>query len=512
MDKKLLKWNFIFQYGWVLTNIFNSLLLTPLYLKNIDTNALGVWWVTGNVLGLLILVDPGVGEVLQQRIAELRGRNQRGEVGKLIGSGYSMSMIVLMISVVLGFIGYFSLGRIINKDISVYPHLSAALMITILATGLSLVSFTMTGINQGLHNSAQVAISSLAANFLFLAINLVLLFLGWGVLSIAIANLGRAIYINIHNISSMLRVLKREAISIVFESAHLKSFARIFSFTSTSKIITGLSYNVDMVVLGRFISPSLITMYEVNRRPINHFYSLVGRHSVALMPLISHAKGADKKDDIIQFINQQFKFYSYAALFLALGFCFNYGNLIAAWTGPEHFVGNGLLYLLVGQFFFSLMVYFMANVGYALGDIKKQSLYNICRGLVFGVLMYFAAKYYGIAGAVACSLGVTVTADFAFYYYRVYKLGYLQRSLFTGLASTWVFILPAAFAGGWGLSQLTNSLLLPTQYFAKLLVNGGVFTLFFLLLLLIVDRPFRTKAMAVSGKYISLPFAKLKRA
>lgn len=507
-----MKWNFVFQYGWVLTNIFNSLLLTPLYLKNIDTNALGVWWVTGNVLGLLILVDPGVGEVLQQRIAELRGRSERGEVGRLIGSGYAMSVIVLGLAVLLGLIAYFFLGRIINKDISAYPHLSAALVITIFATGLSLVSFTMTGINQGLHNSAQVAISSLTANFLFLIVNLVLLFLGWGVLSIAIANLVRAVYINVHNITSMLRVLKREAVSIVFQSAHLKSFAKIFSFTSTSKIITGLSFNVDMVVLGRFISPSLITMYEVNRRPINHFYSLVGRHSVALMPLISHAKGADKKDDIIQFINQQFKFYSYAALFLALSFCFNYGNLIAAWTGPEHFVGNRLLYLLVAQFFCSLMVYFMANVAYALGDIKKQSLYNICRGVVFGLFMYFAAKHYGITGAVTCSLGMTVTADFIFYYYRVYKLGYLQKSLFTGIASTWAFILPAALAGGWGLLQLTNSLLGPTQYFAKLLVNGGTFSLLFLLLLLAVDRPFRTKAKAVSGKYISLPFAKLKRA
>ncbi len=512
MDKKLLRWNFVFQYGWVLTNIFNSLLLTPLYLKNIETNALGIWWVTGNVLGLMILVDPGVGEVLQQKIAELRGRNEKEEVGKLIGSGYAMSVIVLMVSVVLGLGCYFFIGRIINKDISAYPHLSAALVITVLATGLSLVSFTMTGINQGLHNSAQVAISSLSANFLFLAINLVLLFLGWGVLSIAIANLGRAIYINIHNISSMLRVLKKQAVTIVFESAHLKSFARIFSFTSTSKIISGLSYNVDMVVLGRFITPSLITMYEVNRRPINHFYSLVGRHSVALMPLISHAKGADEKNNIIQFINQQFKFYSYAALFLALVFCFNYGNLIAAWTGPEHFVGNKLLYLLVAQFFFSLMVTFMANVGYALGDIKKQSLYNICRGFVFGTLMYFAAKHYGIAGAIATSLGVTIVFDFFFYYYRVYKLGYLQRSLLTGLTSTWVFILPIALLGGWGLTQLTNSLLAPTQYFAKLLVNGGVFTLLFFLLLLAVDMPFRAKTKAVSGKYIGLSFAKLRRA
>ncbi|HZH65765.1 MAG TPA: hypothetical protein VEY10_12805 [Flavisolibacter sp.] len=512
MDKKLLRWNFIFQYGWVLTNIFNSILLTPLYLKNIDVNTLGIWWATGAVLGWMTLVDPGVGEVLQQRIAELRGRNENEEVGKLIGSGYLASAFVLAISILLGLGCYFFIGKIINKNISDFPYLSTALWMSVLATGLSLVSFTMSGINQGLHNSAQVAISSLTANCLFLVVNLLFLFLGYGVLSIAIANLIRALYINVHNIASMFKVMKKQALKMVLQFTHFKKFIRIFSFTSSSKIITGLSYSIDMIVLARFISPALITMYEVNRRPIGHFYSLISRHTVALMPLISHAKGKGEKDAILTLMNQQFRFYSYAALFVAIVFCFNYANLIAAWTSPGQYVGNTILYLLVGQFFFALLSSFMANVGYALGDIKIPSLYSIVRGILFGTAMFFTAKYFGITGAVITSLVFSATVDFIFYYYRVYKLGYLQISLLTNLANRWVFILPAAALGGWGITQLVNALLPATMYFAKLLVNGGIFTLFFLVLLLLVDVPLRTKAKILSGKFITLPFFKLKRA
>ena len=352
MDKKLLKWNFIFQYGWVLTNVFNSILLLPLYLKNIDPNTLGIWLATGAILGWMTLVDPGVGEVLQQRIAELRGRAEKQEIGKLIGSGYMASIIVLLIAIIIGLTVYFLLGHLINKDVSAYPYLSSALLMTIIATGLSLVSFTMTGINQGLHNSQQVAVCSLAANFLFLFTNVLFLFLGYGVLSIAIANLARALFINGWNIASMLGLLKREAVVIHFEKAHFKKFIRIFSFTSTSKIITGLAYSVDMIVLARFISPALITMYEVNRRPINIAYSLIGRHSVALMPLISHSKGKDDKPAIINLINQQFKAYMYFTLFVSLVFIFNHHNLIAAWTGSGQLVSSTLLYLFVIQFFF----------------------------------------------------------------------------------------------------------------------------------------------------------------
>ena len=153
----------------------------------------------------------------------------------------------------------------------------------------------------------------------------------------------------------------------------------------------------------------------------------------------------------------------------------------------------------------------MANVDYALGDIKMSSLYNIIRNLFYGVLMFFAAKYYGIMGAVLGSLVMSATVDFFFFYYRVYRLGYLQLSILTGLLRTWVVILPVAVGGAWGLTQLVNGLVPATQYFTRLLVNGGVFSFFFFVLVMLVDLPVRRKVKGMTGKYIAFP-ARLKRA
>ncbi|HYO21997.1 MAG TPA: hypothetical protein VER36_06300 [Flavisolibacter sp.] len=512
MDKKILKWNFIFQYGWVLTNIFNSILLLPLYLKNIDANTLGIWLATGAILGWMTLVDPGVGEVLQQRIAELRGRNEKEELGKLIGSGYSASAVVLLISIAFGFGCYLFLDRIIDKNVSAFPYLASALVISVLATGFSLVSFTQMGINQGLHNSQQVAICSLSANFLFLFTNLVLLFLGFGVLSIALANLFRALFINAYSFLSMKSMLRTEEIKIVFEKAHFKKFIRIFSLTSTSKIISGFSYSVDMIVLARFISPALITLYAVNSRPFSITYSLINRHSVALMPLISHAKGKDDSTSIISLINIQFRFYMYATLYASLLFVFNHTNLIAAWTGPGQLISTALVLLFVAQFFFSLISVFMSNIIYALGDIKVSSTYGIFRGIFYGLLMFFSAKYYGIVGSVLGSVLMYIFSDSVFYYYRAYKLGYLQLSLVKGLAKTWGAVLPLAILGGWGFTQLVNKLIPANLYFTKLLVNSGIFSFFFFVLLMIIDVSVRTRVRGLAGKYFTMPRSKLKRA
>ena len=79
---------------------------------------------------------------------------------------------------------------------------------------------------------------------------------------------------------------------------------------------------------------------------------------------------------------------------------------------PGKYIGDTILYMLIVYNFLSLIAYFMSNVGYALGDIKKNSQFNIVRNLIYGVLLYFAARYYGIMGTLVVSLTLMLIADF----------------------------------------------------------------------------------------------------
>ncbi len=492
MEKNVLRWNFIFQYGWVLTNMFNSILLLPLYVKNIDNDTLGAWIAASSILNWMTLADPGVGEVLQQNIAEYLGRKQFGEISRSIGSGFVASGMIVLIAILFGFGCFFFVGNIINKDVSLYPHLAAALMITIVSTGMSLVSFTLSGINQGLHNSAHVAISSLSANFLFLFVNLAFLYTGFGVMSIAIANLARALFINGYNITSMLKLLKREKIPVIWDRIHFKRFIKIFSFTSASKIISGLSYSVDTLVLARFIPLSMITVYEINKRPINLASTLVGRHSVALMPSISHAYGTGDKKSIIDLIYKQFKFYSYSALFLGLIFTLTYSDLITLWAGKGKYIGDTILLMLVVYNFLTLISYFMSNMGYALGDIKKNSQFNIVRNLIYGVLLYFAARNYGIMGTLVVSLTLMLVADFFYFPYKVYRMGYFSGAMVRRSLTLWAIIIAASAAVIWGCKEVISKILAPDMYFSRLMVEGTVFFIFFIGFLLLIDKEVRT--------------------
>jgi O-antigen/teichoic acid export membrane protein len=513
MNKKVLKWNFVFQYGYVLTNIFNSIILLPLYVKHIDSATLGIWLATGNILAWITLTDPGVGDVLQQKIAELKGKNLNKEVGQTIGAGFFASSIILVVSILVGFVFYFLLGTIINKDVSIYPHLQTALMLSIIAIGMSLVSFSMSGINQGLQNSADVAIATVLANVLFLVTNLFLLYKGFGVISIAFSNLARSVFINIYNITSMMKVLKKENLKMEFDWPYFKKFIKIFSFTSISRIITGLSGSVDMIILARFIPPSMITVYEINKRPINMTSGLIGRHSVALMPLISHGKGKGDEESIVKFISSQFRIYSYAALFTSFMFWLTYRNLITLWTGKAQYAGDTIMHLLVANFFIGLIGYFMSNMGYALGDIKMNSLINMVKGVVLAILLFLVANKYGIVGTLVVAISVSLVSDFFYFSYRLYKLGYLKTALLKSIISSWILIVPLSLLAGWGCKMLVEHLFSDQVYLPKLLVAGSLFTIFFMLVVLLFDTEIRNTVKDLKDKFLaSAFFYKLKRA
>ncbi|MCO5934660.1 MATE family efflux transporter [Mucilaginibacter sp. RB4R14] len=497
MDKKTLRWNFIFQYGYVITNIINSIILLPFYLKKIDASTLGVWLATGNILAWMTLIDPGIGEVLQQKIAELRGKKLNDEVSKTIGSGLIAAGLILLLAIVAGFVFYSLIGLIINKDVSKYPNLQIALFITIISTGMTLTSFSMSGINQGLQNASQVAISSILANILFFVINITLLIYGFGIISIAFANLCRAVFINIYNFSTLKTVLNRNGMEIIFENAHFKKFIRIFSFTSLASIIGGFSASMDTIVLARFIPPSMITIFEINKRPIQMTQSLVGRHSVALMPSISHASGTGDRAGIINLITTQFKYYSYAALFMALVFCFNYRELITAWTGTGKYAGDTIIYLLVANFFFGLIGYFMANIGYALGDIKMNSLVNILKGLIIGVLYYVSARQYGIPGILSVMLAGNILIDFSLFSFRLIKLGYLEPAIIKSTLGLWVILVPVMLIVEAGCHFAVNQLIQPDMHIIKLMLNGGIFMLLFITIVLTADQVLRTEVINI---------------
>src|SRR4051812_36959075 len=86
--------NLIFNYAGLVLSVVKNIALVPLYLRHFDLSTYGVWLATGNLLGILGLVDGGFGVVLSQRLASAWGAGDRRRFAEVAGSGlvWSLSM------------------------------------------------------------------------------------------------------------------------------------------------------------------------------------------------------------------------------------------------------------------------------------------------------------------------------------------------------------------------------------------------------------------------------------
>src|SRR4051794_23178269 len=90
--------NLLFNYAGLVLSVTKNIALVPLYLRHFDLSTYGAWLATGNVLGMLGLVDGGFGIVLSQRLASLWGAGDRERFASVAGAGllWSVSMALLL--------------------------------------------------------------------------------------------------------------------------------------------------------------------------------------------------------------------------------------------------------------------------------------------------------------------------------------------------------------------------------------------------------------------------------
>ena len=144
----------------------------------------------------------------------------------------------------------------------------------------------------------------------------------------------------------------------------------------------------------------------------------------------------------------------------------------------------------------------MSNMGYALGDIKMNSLVNILKGLFIGVFYYFAAKYHGISGILSAMLVGNIIIDFSYFSYRLHQLGYLDNGLIKQTLLLWSMIVPLLLVGGIGCNMAVNAVVANHLYVLKLFINGGAFVLLFMAVVLTIDRVVRGEVLRSIKRYL----------
>ena len=166
--------NVAFYYAGVALVILQGFLLVPVYLARIPTDLYGAWLATGGILAWIELVDPGLGTLLQQRVAHTFGARDFGHLPAVVGTGFVVCAgLALLPLAALPLASY--TDRLVNYTGPLALDLRAATGVALVSLSTALVGFAVGAVNSGLQRSAAVGVLTILTSIGGIAVTVAML-------------------------------------------------------------------------------------------------------------------------------------------------------------------------------------------------------------------------------------------------------------------------------------------------------------------------------------------------
>lgn len=414
--------------------IISGIVLVPLYLKYIPADLYGAWLASGNVLALMTVVDPGISNVILQRVSHAYGK---GDIPGLFGffvGGTFLSLLVSLCILGVGLLLSFYIGSLVNfHGREGIGELQGSFQIATVGTALMFISFSVAAANRGILGSVGPGMITLIGNFLSLLVTLLLLYGGYGLYSIACGILFRGGFILTGGCIYFATRVFREKMKISFSLQYMGELLGLLSFMSLGKLGQGFSQNLDAFLLARFMGPESVPIFVLTRRGFSIGEMLLKRTGNAISPSISHLCGEGNQAKMQQILFRLFQ-YNIWLLGLALaGFMALNDDFVRIWVGQQFFAGSQVSYILCALMLASVLAVLMQTLCVALGDIKRNAVAQFGQALVTLIFLFIGIYYLGFLGAAMAPL-IGILSVSSWYYPRsITKRGFLTRCDWEGL-------------------------------------------------------------------------------
>ena len=414
--RKTTRRNIFIRYMSVMLAIVSGIIMVPLYIKFIPIDVYGVWLASGNILVWLGAVDPGLTVVLQQRIGFAYGKQDFQTIRETAGCGLFISAAIAAFIIIIGFIVAQYLPSLLELPSSVDAMvITLAFILAVLGNALSLFSFSISAINQGLQSSLGYGMVNIIVTFLGFILQVVLLYRGLGVLALAIASLFCGLFYTLGQAVYLAWRLVNEKIGIKFSYSAFPALIKLLSYSFLGRAAGVLGNNVDLFVVTRFLGPQSVALLSLTRKVPVFSRELINQPSVAFMPAISHLAGSGDIDKARYVITRLIRIMIWALFAILGGIIALNGDFVKLWVGPELFAGKYINFILCMGIFINLAAYCLGCICTALGNIKGSSMATFLQSVLFLILVVLGTKYFGLIGT-AFALPISVLAVTAWYF------------------------------------------------------------------------------------------------
>ena len=401
--------------------IVQGFLLTPLCLRHIDYKLFGAWLATGQMLSWVSLLDPGVNEVLRQRVAHAFGGGHKQVLGIILGSGLAVGFLIAVIPTVAGLAAAFVAPRFVPLDIAESAQLRKCFLAAACGTGLTIASFAPGSALQGLQRHILHGTVSLLGAVSYLISAIVLLYAGWGLAAIPAALVIRGVVWIVGWTLPVLWIAKRElGVALRMKWTEGKQTLGTSAATGLSNVGVTLQTGTDVFIAGAMMGPESAAMLSLTGA-LGDFVRLVPDRIVSsFLPGLAHLAG---EGDLNKFRAISWRLVQVTLVLLALtvgAVVIVNETFVEHWVGARSYGGLALTVALCAAVMLFSACNLLGVILFSRGIIKAPAVVRFGQSL-FQIVLVFLLIHRIKLLAIPIALAVAAAISLAAFFIREYS-------------------------------------------------------------------------------------------
>jgi O-antigen/teichoic acid export membrane protein len=432
--------------------IVQGLLLIPLFLHFLGAHLYGIWMASGGILGMLGVLNFGVGNMLIQRVANAYGQKEFSKVGAYFINGMIVYLIITFIFIIIGLLLSFFFLEILTVPSEVNSQLRGCFQIAVIAAGAGIINECLRGFAQALLRPVFSMIAIAASRILGIVITVLLLYKNAGLWAIPLGMLVTEAFILIATLIQSVTLYRELHIKakVTIDWLIVKEYFHQGGAIFMAKLGSALSRESDPLMIAYFLRPELTTVYMLTRKAADIVFQMLAILYGASHSAFSHLVGNGNQEKITEISTKLVMIVFLLGLIGFVPYVMMNHTFVTLWVG-ETFVLNQTIILMIGIAFF---VSSLRNVVWQLlngyGDYQFSSRIIFIEGLVKVLLAVILLNYFGILGV---PLAMVVTSILATALLSIKLQSHLKlvidvRSIVYAFAITAILFFISGYAGG----------------------------------------------------------------
>jgi O-antigen/teichoic acid export membrane protein len=407
--------------GYVLmfVTVAVGLWLTPFTLRYLDREEYAIFALMSDVLMWLGLLDLGIAAGLRAQAAQLTGLGDQERLNRLASTAFFSQNVVVAAVILLGGGISFGFPEFFNIRPDLQHQATNLMFLMIVALAMSMGTQTFSALliaNQQIHVDNAFGLLNLVIRSI---LTVVLLQAGWGLYSLAFANLaakatssGLAVLRTFHLLPH-LRIRRKLA-----SWSELKGIGHLglwFSLGGLANIaINGLS----RIITAKVVSVEMVTTLTLTGRLYSFSGGLIILMTDTARPMLGQLLGQKKMDEVLRIYRHLFALSVGCAIVLGLSIWSGNGTFIQRWVGEKNYGGVLLDCALVSNFVLSFWNRPNRAVMSAGLIVRPQAISQIIEGGLNLTLSLLLARPFGVIGIV---MGTTIANIMVSCWYLPYR-------------------------------------------------------------------------------------------